>query len=179
MNIEPVRRVLDSIGARYALIGGHAVAARGYPRSTVDIDLLTTELKVLDPDPWSELERAGAAVERRRGDDEDPLAGVVHVLLADGTDIDVVVGRWKWEARIIERAEVMTVSPDVEIAVPQTSDLILLKLAAGGFLDLRDAAALLAAGDRDALVGEVEGRLADVRPDVSAVWRDVLSAVGN
>jgi hypothetical protein len=32
MTIAPVQRVLDSIGVRYALIGAHAMAARGYPR---------------------------------------------------------------------------------------------------------------------------------------------------
>jgi hypothetical protein len=36
---------------------------------------------------------------------------------------------------------------DVTIGVPTTSDLILLKLAAGGHLDLHDAAALLALAD--------------------------------
>lgn len=46
MTIEPVRRVLDALGASYALIGAHAMAARGYPRFTVDIDLLTTDPRV-------------------------------------------------------------------------------------------------------------------------------------
>jgi hypothetical protein len=106
-------------------------------------------------------------------DDDDPLGGVVHILLADGTDVDVIVARWKWEAAIVERAEIMRVGP-VDVRVPRTSDLILLKLAAGGSIDLRDAAALLAIGDRDALIGEVESRLPDVHPDVSATWREVL-----
>ena len=48
MNLEPVRRVLDVLGAPYALIGAHAMAARGYPRFTVDVDLLTTDPRVLD-----------------------------------------------------------------------------------------------------------------------------------
>jgi hypothetical protein len=36
MNVEPVLRVLQSIGAAHALIGAHAMAIRGYPRFTVD-----------------------------------------------------------------------------------------------------------------------------------------------
>jgi hypothetical protein len=83
MTFEPVGRVLEALGAPYALIGAHAMAARGYPRFTVDIDLLTTDARVLEPAIWSELEREGAAVEPRRGDDEDPLGGVVHILLAE------------------------------------------------------------------------------------------------
>ena len=72
------------------------------------------------------------------------------------------------------RAEMMRVAEHVTIRVPQTSDLILLKLAAGGYLDLRDAAALLAIGDRDALVREVDTRIGEVRPDVRGVWADLL-----
>jgi hypothetical protein len=153
MNIEPVRR------------------------TTIDIDVLTTEPRVLESAPWADLERDGAIIERRRGDEDDPLGGVVHILLTDATDIDVVLAKWKWQADVIDRAEHTTVASNVQIAVPLSSDLILLKLAAGGFLDLRDAATLLAAGNRAALVRVVESRLPDVRPDVSAAWQQVLSSV--
>jgi hypothetical protein len=176
MNLNPVRILLDQLGAPYALIGAHAMAARGYPRFTVDIDLLTTDSRVLERGRWVDLERSGATVDARRGDPDDPLAGVVHILLGDGTDIDLVLAKWQWEAAVIERASVMTVASGVTIRVPQTSDLILLKLAAGGFLDLRDAAALLALGDRARLVSEVEARIGDVRPDVRAAWTQILRA---
>lgn len=174
MNLEPIRRILDALGVRYALIGGHALAARGYPRFTVDIDLLTTDQRVLEPQVWAALIDLGAVVDARRGDDDDPLAGVVHVLLRDGTDVDVIVGRWAWERQVIERATPLTVAPGVEIPVPTASDLILLKLAAGGFGDLQDVAALLASGDRISLVAEVEARIDDVRPDVRTAWRVLL-----
>jgi hypothetical protein len=173
MTLEAIVRVLTAIGAQHALIGAHAMAARGYPRFTVDVDVLTTNERVLSPDVWSELAKAGATVDCRRGDADDPLRGVVHVLLADGTDVDVVVGKWKWEANVIERAEEMTIS-GVAICVPRTSDLILLKLAAGGFGDLQDAAALLALGNQT-LVDEVARHVADVKPDVRNAWRRLLA----
>ena len=176
MRIDPVRHVLDGLGVSYALIGAHAMAARGYPRLTVDVDLLTTDARVLEPSMWSDIERQGGTVDARRGDADDPLGGVVHVLLADGSDIDVVVGKWEWEARIIDRAEVMSVA-GAEIRVPRTADLILMKLAAGGYLDLRDAAALLALGDREDVVREVEAHIDEVRPGVLAAWRELLSSV--
>jgi hypothetical protein len=176
MTIAPVQRVLESIQAPYALIGAHAMAARGYPRFTVDIDLLTTDTRVLDPALWTDLEREGAVVDPRRGDDDDPLAGVVHIQLADESDVDVVVARWRWEAQVIERAERMTVM-DVDVPVPPVSDLILLKLAAGGYLDLHDAAALLMLGERTALVDAVQRHIGDVHPDVRGLWRDLLASV--
>jgi hypothetical protein len=174
MNLEPIRRVLDPLGVRYALIGGQALAARGYPRFTLDIDLLTTDRRVLEPRLWASLIDQGAVVDARRGDEDDPLAGVVHVLLPDGTDIDLIVGRWPWETRVIERAESVTVAPGVDVPVPAASDLILLKLAAGGFADLQDAAALLATGNRIGLVADVEARIDEVRPEVRDTWRRLL-----
>lgn len=175
MDTEPVRRVLDGLGVPYALIGAHAMAARGYPRSTIDVDFLTSDARVLEPAVWASLRREGAMIETRPGDAEDPLRGVVHVLLADGTDVDVVVGRWKWEHQVIERAEALSIGGAL-LRVARTSDLILLKLAAGGYLDMRDAAALLALGDRQALVDAVEAHIAEVRPDVRGRWRELLAA---
>ncbi len=100
------------------------------------------------------MNRSGATVDPRRGD--------YRLFL--------------WEAEVIDRASPMTVAPGVTIRVPQTSDLILLKLAAGGFLDLRDAAALLALGERDALVRDIESHISDVHPDVRGAWRQVLTS---
>ena len=171
--IADVLRVLDALGAPYALIGAHAMAARGYPRFTADIDLLTSDARVLDRRTWEELERTGALVERRRGDPDDPLGGVVRIQRAGLPDVDVVLGKWKWEATVISRAEPMTLG-GMAVRVPRLADLILLKLAAGGALDLHDAAVLLTLSDRDALVREIEERLPEVRPDVSHGWRELL-----
>lgn len=169
MTIEPVTHVLDASAVPYALIGAHAMAARGYPRFTIDVDLLTTDLRVLDAAAWVPLVDAGAEVVRRRGDHDDPLAGVVHIVLTDGTNVDIVVGRWAWEREVIARAEPMTVL-GVTIPVATTSDLILLKLSAGGHLDLHDAAALLALADRERVPAEVEARLDGPGPDVRSRW---------
>jgi hypothetical protein len=77
MNFEPVRRVLDAHGICYALVGAHAMAVRGYPRSTVDIDLWTADARVLDEALWVGLRQDSVAVDVRRGDADDPLGGVV------------------------------------------------------------------------------------------------------
>lgn len=175
MNVEPVQRVLRAIGAAHALVGAHAMAVRGYPRFTLDVDLLTADTRVLDRETWRALVQEGAVVEPRRGDADDPLGGVVHILLADGTDIDVVVAKWTWEAQLIDRAEPVAIA-GTSIAVPRTGDLILLKLAAGGFADLQDAAALLAVGEAESVIRDVEAYVGDVRPDVRGLWRDLLAS---
>lgn len=173
MNAAPVVELLERLGARCALVGAHAMAVRGYPRFTVDVDFMTSDARVLDAVTWEPLGRSGAAVTIRKGDHDDPLGGVVHLLLADGTDVDVVLAKWQWEAEVIARADFVTLA-GVVVRVPRTSDLILLKLAAGGYGDLQDAAALLALGDAEATTLEVEAHIASVRPDVRALWRDLL-----
>lgn len=178
MGIDETCRILESIDAAYALIGAHAMAARGYPRSTVDVDFLTTDRRVLQPAIWAAIINGGGTVEVRRGDHDDPLAGVVHILLADGSDVDVVVARWKWEAAVIDRAERMRID-GIDVPVARTSDLIMLKLAAGGYLDQRDAAALLATGNRAELVREVEAHINDVRPEIRPAWRELLALTGD
>jgi hypothetical protein len=176
MNIDSVQHVLDTLQAPYALVGGRAMAARGYPRFTIDIDLLTSDARVLDPQHWTAVEGGGATVDVRRGDADDPLAGVVHMLLADGTDVDLVVGKWRWEAAVIARADLMAIN-GTSIRVPTIADLILLKLAAGGYGDLQDAAALLALGDRDAVIRDVELHIGDVRPDVRGAWSELRGSI--
>jgi hypothetical protein len=174
MTIELVQKALDVLGSPYALIGAHAMAVRGYPRFTIDVDILTADERVLNVATWEGLRHAGTVVEPRRGDADDPLGGVVHLLLADDTDVDVVLAKWKWEAQLIERAELVQLATGV-IRVPRTSDLILLKLAAGGYGDLQDAAALLAIGDAETTIREVEAHINAVRPDIHALWRDLLA----
>ena len=88
-----------------------------------------------------------------------------------------MLAKWKWQDELVSRAEPVVLA-EATVPVPPRSDLILLKLAAGGYTDLQDAAALLALGDRDATVRAVETHIADVRPDIRTLWRDLLAARG-
>jgi hypothetical protein len=171
--VESVAQVLESIRAPYALIGGRAVGARGYPRMTLDYDFLTPDARVLSRETWKELEAMGATIDTRKGDHDDPIAGVAHITFADGVEADVLLAKWKWELEIIDCAEPLDVG-GIVVPVPLTSDLILLKLAAGGPIDLQDVVALVAT-DRDALVREVDHKVERVKPDVSKVWERLKS----
>ena len=99
--LDRVCAVLNDHQIAYALIGAAALAARGVARSTFDIDLLTTDQRVLDAGTWRSL---SADVDIRRGDLDDPLAGVVRAAVADDRPIDVVVGRHAWQTHAVERA---------------------------------------------------------------------------
>jgi predicted nucleotidyltransferase len=125
-------------GARYLLVGGHAVSAHGRPRSTKDVDLW------LGPER-ADVERACAAL-RAFGAPPD----IVEALRHSGPEEIVWLGRAPtridllrsipgvdfnsaWSRRITVELE------GVRVPVIGKEDLIRNKLAVGRAQDLRDA----------------------------------------
>jgi predicted nucleotidyltransferase len=171
--IGEVKKILDDLGAHYAVIGGMAVIARGHARVTLDFDFFTTDTRVLKETLWEGLRRRGVSVDVRKGDYDDPLAGVVRIG-SKPEQIDIVVGRRKWEQRVIERAERLDFEGH-QLPVPLTSDLILLKLAAGGPIDQQDIIRLLSVGPREQLIRDVDEKIADLPEDAQALWRKLIA----
>ena len=167
---ERVRRLLDASDVTHALIGAAALAAAGVVRSTLDIDVLTLDPRVLAREFWQSLD-APRDVDVRHGDDQDPLRGVVRVTAPDERPVDVIVGRHAWQQRAIERAPRLPTGQ--RIVLPR--DLVLLKLYAGGTQDLWDIRQLLDASDRPRLVSEVEEELHGLPDPAPHLWREVLT----
>lgn len=165
---------LDFLQIPFALIGAEALALRGLSHSTLDRDLLTTDPHALDAAIWTALAESGARFEIRRGDAEDPLAGVVRFEAEGERPVNLIVGRHAWPTCILERSEIMDLG-DLRVAVPRTADLILLKLYAGGPQDAWDVAQLLADEDRAALVAEVDSRAHDLPADSRRLWGKILA----
>jgi hypothetical protein len=161
MSGAAVGRYLADRGIAFAVIGAQAMMLRGVVRFSVDTDLLTTDSAVLEPAFWDDL--ATAKVHVRRGDLTDPLAGLVRVLFPDD-QIDVVVGKYKWQRAVIERAE-----PVLDFPVVQAADLILLKLFAGGPQDKWDIHAMLTSDPT--VISTVDERVVDLADDVRELWR--------
>jgi hypothetical protein len=172
--IESIARVLQSLESPYALIGGRAVGMRGHPRMTLDYDFLTTDVRALQADIWNDLRRSAAHVDLRRGEADDPLGGVVRIVFADGVEADIIVAKWTWERGVVDRAEPLDLG-GVTVPVARTGDLILLKLAAGGYVDLQDVHVLLQVGDRERIVNEVQKHLGELPPDANEAWQEILS----
>ena len=167
MSAEAVARLLVERGIAFAVIGAQAMAFRGAVRSSVDTDFFTTDRAVLTSDFWSGLANATADV--RRGDFDDPLAGVVKIEL-ENDHVDVVVGRHKWQLPVIAQAEPMRVG-DMEMPVARAADLVLLKLFSMGMQDRWDIHLLLAA---DATIAaEVDERIHDLPEDSRELWRQL------
>jgi len=156
----------------HALIGAAALAVHGVARSTFDLDLLTTDVRVLEADFWRGLGDARVSVKVRPGDADDPLAGVVRIEAAGERALDVVVGRGGWQDAVVDRSEPVDLE-DVVLPVVRASDLILLKLYAGGSQDAWDIEQLLASQDRRRLIADVEGGIADLPAAARTMWDHV------
>ena len=169
-----VAAVLREGGIPFAAVGGIALAARGVARSTLDIDLLATESHCLDTEIWRSVEAGGASAEIRRGDPEDPLAGVVRIRQEGERPIDIVVGRSVWQTEAIERAELIPVL-DTTVPVARSVDLVLLKLFAGGPQDAWDIGQLLMADSDGSLAANVEKALPRLPHHASALWQRIRS----
>ncbi|MGK2859779.1 MAG: hypothetical protein ACSLFQ_21490 [Thermoanaerobaculia bacterium] len=163
-----VARALDRLEIEFMLVGAAALAARGLTRGTRDLDFMTTDRTVLGLD-WSALLPPDARIDVKRGDSDDPLAGVVRFVRSDAEEVDLVVARWKWQQSVLERSEACDVGAFV-VRVPSVGDLVLLKLEAGSFLDQRDAAQLLeihgAAASRD-----IDERIAELPEQLQRAWQ--------
>lgn len=167
--LEEISSTLEAAGIRHALIGAIALSAYGVNRASVDLDLFAADASCLRPDLWADLQSRGVAVQVRKGDLTDPLAGVVRFQTPGETPIDVVVGKFVWQARILERAE-----PIGGMLLVRAADLVLLKLYAGGLQDAWDVQQLLAQPFREDLVREVESRLSDLPARCRDLWKKIL-----
>lgn len=152
---ERVATALGETGARFALIGAAAMAVHGVARSTQDVDLLTLSDISLEDASWAPLTESGVDVSVTRGDADDPLAGVVRFRQEGQDQVDLIVGRYRWQQRLLERAEPAVLGGAITLPAAQPRDLVLLKLFAGGPHDLWDIQQLMAGADSEALLSAV------------------------
>ena len=129
---------LSEMATPYAVIGAVALAVHGAPRYSADIDLMVADTKVLDRNFWSNAPIF--PTELRRGDWEDPLAGLAVFPIAPGAmPVEVVVGKGYAVRFALETAQ-----ENAQLGCPVVTPLglALLKLEAGGTRDIHDLLAL-------------------------------------
>jgi hypothetical protein len=149
---------------RFAVIGAAAMAARGFPRQTLDFDLLTTDTAVLAAKLWSDVPAAAV----RRGDFDDPLAGVVRLV---EPRVDIVVGRERWKGDVVARSTEMHLG-DLILPVAALPDLIALKLDAGGYRDRTDVLMMLSGASSHDLAA-VEALLSRLPAEARELWNEI------
>lgn len=172
--LSDVVALLQRAGIDHALIGAAAMALHGVSRATADIDLFTVDANSLQRALWEKLERDGATLRMLKGDSEDPLAGSIRVSVSGDRTVDVVVGRYAWQADIIESAEPMSIG-EVTVKVARPAGLVLLKLYAGGPKDAWDVRSLLESHERaDDIKSEVDRSLSRLPAECARLWKRIL-----
>jgi len=164
---------LDAEGIPFAVIGAHALAAHGLARFTSDFDVLVMSGRVLARDFWPASLQT-RLVSLRKGDDGDPLRGVVR--FGPPITVDVVVGRGDIMRGALAHAALDGV---IGLSVVTVIDLVSLKLEAGGPQDLADISALL---DSQRLLNGHDGLRDDVisrLPNLSAWARTAWQRLGS
>lgn len=175
-DLERFHLYLVEHGVPHAVIGAAALGVHGVVRATLDFDLLTTDRRCLARSFWAPLIAAGWQLEATPGDETDPLAGAVRGRgPEDPRPLDLIIGRSRWEAEAVGRAEIRDAG-GVLLPVVRPADLVALKLFAGSWKDGQDVAGLLeATPDRQSLVAEVEILLARLPREARGLWQEILS----
>lgn len=144
-------RALDEAGARFPVVGAHAMAAHGVPRATGDLDVWVEPTERNAEAVWQALLAFGAPLQAfdLAKDDFGAVGNVVQIGLPPRridlmTSIDGVRFDAAWEIRFV------TEVADCSVPFLARADLLRNKRAAGRPKDLLDVELLEAEGGRTA-----------------------------
>jgi hypothetical protein len=124
---KEVQHLLKTINIPFAFIGGLANAVHGYPRSTLDLDVL---ILVEDENLNTLIEKLQGKVQFRS---ENPVefasqTKVIPLILPGGLGVDLVIGGLEYEKGLLDRAEEVNVFNDITLKIVTPEDLIIMKL---------------------------------------------------
>lgn len=137
-------RLMRVQNKRYALIGGIAVILQGHQRATRDVDATVWDI---DSDLQTFVQNLGQGGFHFRMPDGYAFAKVNRVLLlstSEGIDFDVSMGFLPFELAMIEGADHLKVSENLELPVAKPEALVIMKVIAGRPRDIEDARSLMA-----------------------------------
>ena len=141
--------VLDGRSGSWFVFGAQAVAVRGAPRATLDVDVTVEVQRDELPELLAEL--ASAGITHRFPELAEELlarSAVVPLQHGSGMEVDLVVAGSGLEALAMERATRVPIA-GVLVPVAHATDLVVMKVLAGRGKDLDDVRSLLASGDVD------------------------------
>jgi len=158
---------LDAIGARWAVIGGLAVAFRAEPRFTKDVDVAVAVADDREAeDIVNRLQVRGYALASLVEQDYVNRLATARLIRpqagASSAFIDLLFANSGIEDEIVRRADRLEVLPDVFMPVASTGHLIALKVLAGRHQDLTDLGYLIAAAT-DADLAEARASVAQIQ----------------
>ena len=132
---------LNAEGVKYLLVGAYALAAHGYPRATMDIDIWVKPSPDNANAVWRALQRFGAPLHQISAKDFQNDDIIFQIGVAPRR-IDIITGvsALNFEETIARAIEVEIA--EIKILIPCIDDLIRNKKATGRFKDLADVEGL-------------------------------------
>ncbi|OGW11395.1 MAG: hypothetical protein A2W77_08175 [Nitrospinae bacterium RIFCSPLOWO2_12_39_16] len=137
----------------YALIGGFAVGGWVTPRATKDIDIFvvcsTIGRPAIENGILKTLREAEFKSSLEIGSPVDDIKFCIKAISKEGTPVDIIFATKKWEDEIIKDSLQVEILKGISLPVIRPEGLIVLKLRAGSFQDVADAARLLLEAEYD------------------------------
>ena len=157
---------MQASGVPFCVIGATALAVRGLPRMTRDLDLVVM------------IDDAARAIEALRswglrsqtpvGIPEDPESMIVFVDPATGVEVDLMIAAGDPEATVCDEARPASVF-GTRAPVATLEHLLLMYLYSNQPKHLGDFAAIVTSGRAD--LGAAERKLAEMHPEMLDEWR--------
>jgi hypothetical protein len=134
-------RALSAEKVKYLLVGAYAMAAHGYPRSTLDIDFWIMQSPENAAAVLRALQRFGAPLRDLTTEDLQRDGTVFQIGVAPRR-IDIITqASGLTFAEVYDRSQAIVID-GIEVRIPSIDDLIRNKRATGRTKDLADAEAL-------------------------------------
>lgn len=134
-------RALSAEKVKYLLVGAYAMAAHGYPRSTLDIDFWIMQSPENAAAVLRALQRFGAPLRDLTTEDLQRDGTVFQIGVAPRR-IDIITqASGLTFAEVYDRSQAIVID-GTEVRIPSIDDLIRNKRATGRTKDLADAEAL-------------------------------------
>jgi predicted nucleotidyltransferase len=132
---------LNAEGVEYLLVGAYALAAHGFPRATMDIDIWIKPSPENAKAVWKALERFGAPLQQVSVEDFQSEDIIFQIGVAPRR-IDIITGvsALNFDETLNNAEEVII--EGVKILIPSVADLITNKRATGRTKDLADVETL-------------------------------------
>ena len=126
---------------KYLLVGAYAMAAHGYPRSTLDIDFWVQQSPQNADAVMRALQRFGVPLHNLTAEDLQRNGTIFQIGIAPRR-IDIITEASGLEfEEVYQRSQPITIE-GIEVRIPSIDDLIRNKRATGRTKDLADAEAL-------------------------------------
>jgi hypothetical protein len=138
---KDILRALSVEKVKYLLVGAYAMAAHGYPRSTLDIDFWVLQSPQNANAVMRALKRFGAPLHNLTAEDLQQDGTIFQIGIAPRR-IDIITEATGLEfEEVYERSLPITIE-GIEVRIPSIADLIRNKRSTGRTKDLADAEAL-------------------------------------